>query len=321
MKDSSPPAIPPLSYPLGYNGSMPVALATISSTEPDLEPDGALAVLAPERRPPSHLSPSSATTFEQCPRRWKFRYLERLPDPPGEAALAGTLVHRVLERLLGDPAIDRNLDRARALAGEEWPLHQALPELNQLGLDAEATRRYKWRVWQAISGLWDLEDPTGVQVVATERRLDVQLGSVPFLGVLDRVDATADGIVVTDYKSGRPPPAAYEADKLDQVLLYAAAWQASSGTEPIRARLLYLGSRSIEIEITGERLNGVLARLQERWEALNACVTTEQFEPKTGPLCAWCPYTSRCPEGAGEVQRRHSAGRVPLDAPALRPPV
>ena len=37
-----------------------------------------------------HLSPSSAGAYEQCPRRWKFRYLDRLPDPPGQAALAGT---------------------------------------------------------------------------------------------------------------------------------------------------------------------------------------------------------------------------------------
>ena len=108
---------------------------------------------------------------------------------------------------------------------------------------------------------------------------------------------------------------------LDTCTVIPLVRRRDSQAEPIRARLLYLGSRSIEIEITGERLNGVLARLQERWEALNACVTTEQFEPKTGPLCAWCPYTSRCPEGAGEVQRRHSAGRVPLDAPALRSPV
>ena len=44
---------------------------------------------AEERIPglPRHLSPSSASAFEQCARRWKLRYLDRLPDPPGAAAL------------------------------------------------------------------------------------------------------------------------------------------------------------------------------------------------------------------------------------------
>ena len=40
--------------------------------------------------PPPRLSPSGAGTFEQCPRRWRHRYVDRLPDPPGEAALAGS---------------------------------------------------------------------------------------------------------------------------------------------------------------------------------------------------------------------------------------
>ncbi len=267
---------------------------------------------------PSHLSPSSATLFEQCPRRWRLRYVDRLPDPPGEAALAGTLVHRVLERLLGEEPDLRTIDRARALAVEEWPLHQESPEVAALALDADGVRSYKWRVWQAIAGLWQLEDPAEVDVVATECRLDVRLGSVPFLGVLDRVETAADGVVVTDYKSGRPPAPAYASDKLDQVLLYAAAWHAAEGGNTRRARLLYLGARSIEVETTDEAIDGALGRLHQRWDALNTCVSNQEFAPRIGPLCAWCPYTEHCPEGRREVRRRADAGLVSRDAPAVR---
>ncbi|MFN0027913.1 MAG: RecB family exonuclease [Acidimicrobiales bacterium] len=290
--------------------------ATVTVPEPAA---AEVAVPDPSVRHPRHLSPTAAATFEQCPRRWRFRYVERLPDPPGLAALAGTLVHRVLERLLAEPAGDRHLDRARHLATEEWPTHQALPEVADLGLDADGQRQYKWKVWQAVAGLWDLEDPASVEVLATESPLDVQLGEVPFLGVLDRVERTAQGVAVTDYKSGRAPKPAYEAAKLDQVLLYAAGWREQSGTEPVRARLLYLGSRTIEIEVTPDRLDEAVGRLGATWEALNACVSSERFEPRTGPLCAWCPYTRRCPEGSNEVRRRFDAGMVPADAPALRP--
>lgn len=74
---------------------------------------GILAVVAV-----TSLSPSSASTFEQCPLRWRFRYIDRLPDPPGPDAVVGTFAHLVFEHLLElDPA-DRTPDRARTLAGQ-----------------------------------------------------------------------------------------------------------------------------------------------------------------------------------------------------------
>lgn len=265
-----------------------------------------------------HLSPSSASMFAQCPRRWRFRYVEREPDPPGAAALAGTLVHRVLERLLGEPPPHREVERARALAGEEWPAHAEHPDVVRMGFDADAARAHKWKVWQAIAGLWQLEDPRQVDVVATEQRVKVELDGVPFVGVIDRVDRTRLGTVVTDYKSGRPPGDRFVAPKLDQVLLYAAALAAHSGRAPVRARLLYLGARNIDVEADPASMAGAVARLRQRWDDLQRCLDTDRFDPSPGPLCAWCPYAARCPEGTAVILDRIEAGMVPVDAPARR---
>ena len=71
--------------------------------------------------PPKRLSPSGAATFEQCPRRWRFRYVERLPDPPGIDALIGTFAHRVLELLMQQPPKRRSVDGARRIATGAWP--------------------------------------------------------------------------------------------------------------------------------------------------------------------------------------------------------
>ena len=62
---------------------------------------------------PRSFSPSSAGLWKQCPRRWRYRYVEKLPDPPGIPALIGTFAHRVLELLCNEPATDRTVDRAR----------------------------------------------------------------------------------------------------------------------------------------------------------------------------------------------------------------
>ncbi|MDH4171525.1 MAG: PD-(D/E)XK nuclease family protein [Acidimicrobiia bacterium] len=264
-----------------------------------------------------YLSPSSAGSFEQCPQRWKFRYLDRLPDPPGEAALAGTFAHRVLEVLLQLPSADRTPEQAKAIARDEWPSMESDPDFAQLSLDDAQARRFRWVAWSAIEGLWRLEDPARVQVQATEQVVDATLGGVPFRGIVDRLDIETDGMVVTDYKSGRVPRPRYRHGRLSQVLLYAAAVTEMLGEAPRRARLLYLGQRTIETDVTEEAVAEVVDALTTTWRDLQSSCASTAFETRTGPLCAWCPYLDQCPAGIGEVTTRHERGAVRLDAPGL----
>jgi putative RecB family exonuclease len=269
--------------------------------------------------PGGHLSPSSAAMFTQCPRRWRHRYVERLEDPAGPAALVGTLAHRVLELLLNEPAGDRSRARARDLAGQCWPVHAAHPEFERLGLDRDATREFKWRVWRAIEGLWQLEDPATVDVRATEQRLEVELEGVPFVGIVDRVDHHLDGLVITDYKSGQPPRAAQVEEKLDQVLLYAGAVAAATGEQPARARLLYLGATIIAVDASPAAVSCAVERLRHTWDRLEAAREADEFPARPGPLCGWCPFLDRCEQGRSELLARADAGwLLPASAPGLR---
>lgn len=272
--------------------------------------------------PPPYLSPSSASTFRSCAKRWKFRYIDRLADPAGEAALAGTFAHRVLEVLLDEPAELRTTDRARTIAREVWPETEADPDFIALELDATEQRRFRWLGWTAIEGLWRLEDPTQVSVVATEQKVDALLGDVPFRGIVDRLERehadTSAGLVVSDYKSGRAPSRRFQQDRLDQVLLYAAAVEASNGERPKAARLLYLGQCIIQTEVTAELLEASLAALHDTWAAVNVAVATSTYEASPGPLCGWCPYAGQCTEGLAELEQRHASGRIRSSAPSLR---
>ena len=45
------------------------------------------------------LSPSRAADFKACPLLFKFRTIDRLPEPPDPSRARGTIVHAVLERL------------------------------------------------------------------------------------------------------------------------------------------------------------------------------------------------------------------------------
>ena len=265
---------------------------------------------------PRHLSPSSAASFEQCPRRWRFKYVDRQPEPSGQAALVGSFAHLVLEFLCGLPALHRTPDQAKALAKELWNDFAEEPDYVALELDESESRAFRWQAWLSIMGLWDLEDPARVEVVSTEQKVAVELGGVPFVGIIDRVDRTADRLVVSDYKSGTLPGVRWRSDKIQQVMLYAAALTRSADEQPERARLLYLGQRILDVAVTDRRIEEAESSLAETWSDVSKACTANTFDAKPTVLCGWCPFVSQCPEGQAELARRSSEGTLPAHAPA-----
>lgn len=292
-----------------------IADAQISDTV--VEADGAAPI-----GPPPYLSPSSSSTFRSCPRRWKFRYIDRLPDPAGEAAIAGTFAHQVLEELMELPGDHRTIDQAKSLARELWPETAKHPDFVALDLDETAQRRFRWLAWTAIEGLWHLETPSEVHVVANEQKVDTVLNNVPFRGIVDRLEredaSETSALIVSDYKSGRAPSPRFQGGRLEQVLLYAAAVEASSGERPKAARLLYLGQCIISTEVTDELIESAVSALSDTWSELHRSVQSAEFDASPGPLCGWCPYAGSCPEGLEELRLRHSGGRIKSTAPSLR---
>ena len=68
-----------------------------------------------------------------CPLLYRFRVIDKLPEPPSPAAARGTLVHAVLERLFDQPAAQRTPEVAHGLVRPEWDrLLAAEPELATL---------------------------------------------------------------------------------------------------------------------------------------------------------------------------------------------
>jgi putative RecB family exonuclease len=265
---------------------------------------------------PQHLSPSSASAFEGCRRRWQFKYVDRLPEPSGQAALVGSFAHRVLELLCEHPAAERTVEQAKFLAKQAWPEFETDQDYLSLELDADQARAFRWQAWIAIAGLWDIEDPSRVEVVSTEQKINVELGAVPFVGVVDRVDRMAGKLVVSDYKSGTLPGVRWRDDKIRQVMLYAAALNESGGELPDRARLLYLGQRILDVRVTERRIEEAVGSLGEVWSGITTACATDEFEPRPTVLCGWCPFIDRCPEGQADLARRVEEGSMPAHAPA-----
>src|ERR1700751_3173241 len=96
---------------------------------------GNVARSRPASRPA--LSPSRAADFKQCPLLYRFRAVDRLPEPPSTAQLRGSVVHAALEQLYSLPAAERGPDTARSLVEPAWEqVIAAEPDLAD-ELDAE----------------------------------------------------------------------------------------------------------------------------------------------------------------------------------------
>lgn len=283
---------------------------------PDLEVDDSHLRPGDDYRP-RHLSPSSSNLYQQCPRKWKHRYIDRLPDPPGQPALVGTFAHLVLEHLLQLPTGHRSQQAAKKLARAHWRDIEQDADYVSLGLTDTESKAFRWKAWEAIAGLWALENPDETEIHATEHEVQVDIAGVPFRGIIDRIDIVDSSLVISDYKSGKAPADRFRHRPLKQVLLYAAAIEASTGQRPLGARLLYLGQRTLGVQVTSKNLGQAVTELGDTWSSLVADCESGQFDPSTGPLCAWCPFLAECSAGQEEVVRRNEAGSVRADAPGL----
>src|SRR3954469_9282119 len=80
--------------------------------------DDAADLEAPVRRPA--LSPSRASDFKQCPLLYRFRAIDRLPEPSAAPQGRGSRAHGGLEQLYGLPAADRGPETAMTLVEPAW---------------------------------------------------------------------------------------------------------------------------------------------------------------------------------------------------------
>ncbi|WNG85540.1 RecB family exonuclease [Mycobacterium sp. ITM-2016-00317] len=255
------------------------------------------------RRPA--LSPSRASDFKQCPLLYRFRAIDRLPEPSSVAQVRGSVVHAALEDLYQLPAADRVPETAAALVAPAW--ERVLAERPSLAADIEPGLR-AGLLEQArvlLSGYYRLEDPTRFDPQSCEQRVEVELADGTLLrGFVDRIDVAATGEVrVVDYKTGKAPSEAWalaEFKAMFQMKFYAVALLRSRGVMPTRLRLLYLAdSQVLDYSPTLDELERFEKTLMAIWRAIQAAGATGDFRPNPSKLCDWCAHRAHCPAFGG----------------------
>lgn len=256
----------------------------------------------PARTRTPGLSPSRANDYLQCPLLFRFRVVDRLPEPPSAAAVRGTLVHAVLERLFDAPAGTRTIDAARALLGPCWEaLVAERPDCVTLVPDDDHDAWFA-QAAALLETYFTLEDPNRLQPAERELSVSTDLdGELELRGIIDRVDVAPDGAVrIVDYKTGRSPGPGFENGALFQMRFYAAVLKRLRGTVPAMLQLIYLGDGTVLRHVPdAAELAITEAKVRAIWGGIRTAARTGTWQPRQSALCGWCAHQALCPAFGG----------------------
>lgn len=236
------------------------------------------------------LSYSKLNTYRQCPLRYRFTYLDRLPRRPRRLFRAAHRIHHALMRWLtyartGSPRWDDVLAAYNSAWGAlQDPAVEADPDYVE-----------------GLRILRDYHEANRERVcrpVLLEHKFSVPMGPHTLVGVLDRLDVSDTGYEVIDYKLDRELRTQEEVDHDLQLRLYHLAMEEGQGIRP-EALSLYFLRHNIR---RTTHMPAPESRELVRWVigTGNDIAAERQWTPCPGDHCGGCDFKSTCPVHTGE---------------------
>jgi putative RecB family exonuclease len=242
------------------------------------------------------LSPSAVSEYENCPQLYKYRKIDKLPEPPSLDAERGTLVHTVLQDLFEFPSNERTPETAIDLLPSRWKAQLAeKPALMEM-----VTNEKEWldRASSLLTTYFTLENPATFEATHREMHLENDFDTNVYLhGYVDRLDIAPTGEVrIVDYKTGKSPKPGWEEKALFQLRVYAFLYWKNTGVLPRLLQLIYLGDgRVVKSNPTQADVDSVEKVLQRVAKDIFISIEKEYWPPKPSRLCDWCYFKKICP--------------------------
>lgn len=249
------------------------------------------------------LSPSRANDFMQCQLLFRFRSVDKLPEPPSLAALKGSLVHAVLEDLFALPASDRTEAAAQSMLPAAWAkLLAKEPGVTELFSSADERAAWLESASSLVGDYFTLEFPGGVETEDRELFVQTKLDNgLTLRGFIDRVDVAPTGETrIVDYKTGKAPPPQFGAKADFQMKFYALVVYRLRGVLPHTLQLMYLGSKDVvRYRPRIEDMRATEAKIDGLWGEIRAAAESGNWRPQKSKLCDWCYHRPICPAWGG----------------------
>jgi len=254
-----------------------------------------------------YVSWSALSTFRTCPLKYKFRYVDGLPEESVSSALVfGTGIHTAVEQhfqaiLSGDPKPD--LDALMFAYRSAWLPHD--PDAIQFGssetrasLDALAARMLTAFLSSPAASVQG-------RVLGVEEEIRGMLveGVPDLYGRVDLLTEDSDSLVITDIKTSRGKWSQEQVeDSGEQLLLYSHLASEISPGKKIATRFLVLTKTKEPVieehvrEVEPGNVKRTLAGVERVWRAIESGV----FYPAPSTVgCAGCGYRTACRAWAG----------------------
>ena len=215
---------------------------------------------------PTRWSYSSLSTWKECPAKYRYSYIDALPEPPSAPMIRGTRLHSLAEDFMKDPVIPIPYDLKK--------IGRILDDLRNKTAIAEQT----WlagRNWNHIPAGGDGKAPPGTWVKAI---VDVHWVEPHKRG---------DILHVHDYKSGREYPPSHRSQlelySILGLIKYPSAQRAESSA-------IYIDGGYEGCE--GSVIREMLPRLIEKWDADASSMESDNvFSPTpSSGACRFCHF-------------------------------
>lgn len=269
------------------NGAVtPEASAPTAATEDRLPIDP-----GPERL---RLSFSRVDTYGQCPLRFRFGYLDKLPTAPSPHLSWGSSIHAALEtwwssKLPEPPPLDTLL---RAL-------YDAWDDTGFAGMPRDEKLVWYRHAQEVLRRHHERFAATYQPAVACEEWFSIDLGQgVEVVGSVDQLVRTAGGgLGVVDWKTNKRAKNRGDVRGSLQLAIYAMACEELWGHAPEWVALDFVVP-GVRVTVPRDEIDtgAARARVLEVAEAIRA----EAFPPSPSRLCDWCDFRALCPAFEGD---------------------
>jgi DNA helicase-2/ATP-dependent DNA helicase PcrA len=268
-------------------------VSSLGSLEP-APPVPAAAAPAASTDAPLSLSYSAVEEYVGCPERYRLRHVVGVPTPTHHALTYGSALHQAVAafHLRQRAGQEMTEDELLAVFAAQWSAEGFLSRKHEearFAAGQQALRRF--RAGQLAT---PASPPMGI-----ERSFSFRVGRDEIRGRIDRLDETADGAVITDYKSSDvrdQRKADQKARESLQLQVYALAYQAETGRLPGHTQLHFLDSGVVG------RATPDPARLERATGTITAAangIRAGSFPARPNPIaCGYCPYRQICTSSA-----------------------
>lgn len=248
--------------------------------------------IIPKRKIPEILTLSfdQVNSYLDCPLKYRFLHVDKIPPPPHHALTFGRAIHFTIRDYLklkmGGKKIP--LDRLFEIYRSHW-----VPE-GFLDIRHEEMRFEEGK--RMLENLWKKEEASPIIPIYVEKEFKIKINTIKLLGRWDRVDMEEDGAIIIDYKASKikdQKSADRETKRNLQLALYCYSFEKLYDRKVKEVHLYYLDSG---IEGVGKRDEIKIEKALEELKKVEEGVRAERFDPTPDYyVCDHCPFKRYCP--------------------------